>query len=326
MLGVAAGDRPAPLFIIPASPSLGPRRRFKDGFNHRVADLGRLSEPRLEEALRHLEPLHPRLEVPERHALGPPPRGKCELEVVGPERVVLDGGAQRVVQPLRVAEQVLGHAQPQAEQRRRADHVVVGHDAQRAPAVDHGEQAQVVVGQRLALLGLLPQAEAVEQAVLQQRRRRPLGRLVLLAENLLLGRVHAPPQLVVLALEHQLVQLRRAARVLRDLLARLRVQDRQPRVHVPVLRVDAQRQVDLCVLDPAHVPRPLPRELLHRVPRLAHRQERHVRHRLRVRRDAVVLARRQVHVLGVEAPEDSLDPGERLVRRAVLDEDLRACW
>jgi hypothetical protein len=52
-----------------------------------------------------------------------------------------------------------------------------------------------------------------------------------------------------------------------------------------------------------------------------------VRDGLRVGRDAVVLARRQVDVLGAEAAEDRFDFGEGGVRGAVLDQDERlAAW
>jgi hypothetical protein len=55
------------------------------------------------------------------------------------------------------------------------------------------------------------------------------------------------------------------------------------------------------------------------VPRLAHRQEGGVRHRLRVGGYAVVFFGGEVDVLGVEAFEDRFDSGEGGGRGAVLD-------
>jgi hypothetical protein len=65
--------------------------------------------------------------------------------------------------------------------------------------------------------------------------------------------------------------------------------------------------------------------LLHRVPGLAHGQEGRVRHGLGVGCDAVVLAGREIDVLGVEASEDGFDFGKGGVGSAVLDEDLCSC-
>lgn len=106
---------------------------------HFIADLDGAGEPGLKEALRCHEPLLPRLKVAQRDALGPAARGERELEVVAAERDVLDGDAEGLVEALLVAEEGLGHAQPHAEDGRRADHVVVGHDAQGRPAVHHGQ-------------------------------------------------------------------------------------------------------------------------------------------------------------------------------------------
>lgn len=301
-------------------------RALHDGLHHSTADLDGVSEAGLEEALGHDEALAPGVEVAEADALGPAAGGEGELEVLGAEGVVADADADGGLEARAAAEQVLRHAEPEPEQRRAADHVVVGDDAQGAPAVDHGQQAEVVVGQGLVGAdggGPRVQAELVEDAVVEQGRGAPPARGVAVgAEDLLAGGEDARAQLVLVAPQHQLVELGDGAGVLGDLLARLRVEDREPRVHVPLLVVDAHHQVDLDVLDAADVARALPGELRRRVPRLAHAEEGRVRHRLRVRRDAVVLVRRQVHVLGAEAPQHGLYLGERRVRGAVFDQDL----
>ena len=92
---------------------------------------------------------------------------------------------------------------------------------------------------------------------------------------------------------------------------------------MPLLAVDAQHQVDLYVLDAADVARALlPGVLVRRPPRATHAQEGGVRHRLRVRRDPVVLVRRQVHVLRLQAAQDRFDLLQRGLAGAVADEDL----
>lgn len=172
------------------------------------------------------------------NTLSPPAGRKRELEVVAAERVVLDGDAQRGVETSVVAEQVLGDAQPEAEQRRAADHVVVGDDAERAPAVDHRQQAEVVVGQGGVVDAGPAEAELVQDLVFEQRLAGPL-RVVLFAEDFFFGAENAHAQLVEVAAEHQLVQLGDALGVLVDLLAGLGVEDGEAGVDVPLLAVDA---------------------------------------------------------------------------------------
>lgn len=48
--------------------------------------------------------------MPQRDALGPAPRGKGKLEVVAAVALVLGGRAQRLVEHLGVAEEVLRHS------------------------------------------------------------------------------------------------------------------------------------------------------------------------------------------------------------------------
>lgn len=235
-------------------------RTLQHRLNHAIPNLNSLSEPRLKEPLRVDKPLLPGLKVAKPNTLGPAARRKRELKILTTERVVLDSDAQRLVEPRRAAEQVLRHAEPEPEQRRAAEHVVVRHDAQRAPAVRHSQQAEVVIRQRREVRGALADAELVEHGVAQQRRVRPLAHVVG-AEHLLLGLQHARAELGAVAAQHQREELRHRLGVLVDLLAGLGVQDREPGVHVPLLAVDAHREVDLDVLDPAHVARALPGEL-----------------------------------------------------------------
>ena len=84
------------------------------------------------------KPIPPRLEMAQGDTLGPTPRRKRKLQVVRAIRAVLDSYTDRLVEHGLVPEEVLGDAQPDAEEWRRAEHVVVGDDAEVGPAVDHG--------------------------------------------------------------------------------------------------------------------------------------------------------------------------------------------
>lgn len=142
------------------------------------------------------------------------------------------------------------------------------------------------------------------------------------------GALDAALELLFVAAQHELEELRHAGRVLLDLLLRARVEDCQPGVDVPLVAVDAQRDVDLDVLDAADVPRRLPGELVVRLPGRAHAQEGGMRDGLSVRRDDVVLLRAQIDHLGAEAGEDLLDGSDGVGRGGpvVDDHERLALW
>lgn len=127
----------------------------------------------------------------------------------------------------------------------------------------------------------------------------------------------------MVALQHELVQLCGAARILRDLFAGLRIEDCEASVDVPTCRVNPHGEVDLDVLNPTDVPRAFPGELLHGVPGFAHREEGGMGDGLSVGGDAVVLTRCQVNMFAVKAAEDRLDFSKGGIGCAVLDQDLR---
>ncbi len=170
--------------------------------------------------------------------------------------------------------------------------MVVGIDAELAPAVRHGEEAQMVVFE--ALLRDLAEAEAIEDIVFEQQFLPDSAP----AEDGFSGRQDALPQLVSVAGEHELEELRDGLGVLLDLLLGVWVQDGEAGVDVPFVGVDAQGDVDLDVLDAADVARVFPRELLVRLPRGAHAEECGVRDGLRVCRDTVVLFAGEIDMLG----------------------------
>ena len=146
----------------------------------------------------------------------------------------------------------------------------------------------------------LPQTEPIQQIIPQQQLL-PLLLLVRAAKHSVPRRIHAPAQLVPVASQHQLEQLRHRLGVLLDLLLGVRVQDGEAGVYVPFVRIDAQGDVDFDVLDAADVAGRFPRKLVVGGPGGAHAQEGGVCDGLRVGRDAVVLFARQVHVLGLQA-------------------------
>lgn len=165
---------------------------------------------------------------------------------------------------------------------------------------------------------LLAQTKPIQHIILQQQILIPVA-----PKHGLGRRIDPVAQLFLMAGQHELEQLSHALGVLADLPLGVGVEDGEACVDMPLVAVDAQRHVDLDVLDAAHVARDLPGKLRVGVPGGAHRQEGGVRDGLRVGRDAVVLGGRQVDVLGVQAGQDALDQLEGRVGGAVLDQDER---
>ena len=101
---------------------------LQDGLNHLVTHLGGLGEHVLEECLCFLELRAVQVEVAVADDVGPLSRGHCELQIVLAERDVLDGDINAVLQEAGSAEEILGDAEEDSEERRRADDVIVGND------------------------------------------------------------------------------------------------------------------------------------------------------------------------------------------------------
>lgn len=126
-----------------------------------------------------------------------------------------------------------------------------------------------------------------------------------------------------MATEHQFVQLRHRLCILSNLLLRRRVENGQARIHVPLVRIDAEGDVDLHVLDTTNVSSDLPWELIVGLPSCAHAEEGSVCNRLRVRCDAVMRFSSEIDVLGSETREDALNKLEALGGGPMLDENLQ---
>lgn len=203
--------------------------------------------------------------------------------------------------------------------------MVVRNDAQSTPAVDHGKQREVVVGQggsRRAAVFRLAEAELVEHIVTEERFTRPLG-ASFSTEDFFLGGVHAGAELVAMTLQHKLEQLGGGLGELSNLLVCFGVEDGEAGVDVPLLGIDAEHEVDLDVFDAADITGSLPGELLGSMPGLAHAEKSGVGNGLGIGRDAVMFIGTQVDNLGVKAREYVLNLGERFVGGAMLDEHQR---
>lgn len=196
--------------------------------------------------------------------------------------------------------------------------MVVGHDAQLGPAVDHGEQREVVVGAggRFGRGGA--QGEGREDGGLEEGAVGPgLGGS---EEDFVAGGIDAGFEAIEVAFQHELVELGDGLCVLGDLVTGFGVEDGEAGVDVPFLRVDAQHDVHLHVFEPADVAAELPGVLLVGVPCLAHGQEGGVSYSLRVGGDAVVLLGGEIDKLGLQTAQDGFDLVQGLIGGAVLDE------
>lgn len=192
--------------------------------------------------------------------------------------------------------------------------MVVRHNVTLPPTVHHCQQTEVTVWLPFRVRDSA-ETEPVEDVIAEQQFAVPL-----FPKHRVSRSVDACGELLALSLQYQLEQFGHRCCVLPYLLLRGRVEHREPGVDVPLVAVDAQRDVDLDILDPALPPRDFPGELVVRVPGGAHAQERRVRDRLRVGRDAVVLGCAQVHKLGAEALEYRLDESEAGRGGPVIDQ------
>ena len=119
---------------------------FHDSLDHFAAQFRCLFEPRTEERRGMFKSKAVQLETPETDALAPTARGDDELEVVSAMGDVSQCSVDGSVQPRVRAEEVLRHADPEAEEGRRSEGKVdEGVDPERGPAVDHREEREVRV-------------------------------------------------------------------------------------------------------------------------------------------------------------------------------------
>ena len=167
------------------------------------------------------------------------------------------------------------------------------------------------------LLGHFAQGKSIQHLVIQQQ----LSLSQPAHEDCISSSLDPPRQFFSMPTKHELEQLSYRLGILLDLLLRRRVEDCKACVYVPLVRVYAQRNVDLDILDAADVAVDLPRELVVGTPCGAHAQEGGVRDSLRVGGDAVMHRRCEVDVFGAEAREDLLYQLEALLGCTMIDED-----
>jgi hypothetical protein len=105
---------PPPHPIFPPLPSLTLPRLPQNHLNHLIPHLIRLREPGFKVFLNLLKLLPIAIEIPQIDARAPVARRKRELEIVGAEGVVGDGGVDGFVEELGRAEEVFGNTEPHA--------------------------------------------------------------------------------------------------------------------------------------------------------------------------------------------------------------------
>lgn len=169
---------------------------------------------------------------------------------------------------------------------------------------------------RHSLLWDFTQGKAIKDVVAQQQ-----SYLLLLPKDRLSRRPDPLLKFVPMSAQHQFEQFCHRFRVLLDLHLGRRVEDRQAGVDMPLARVYPQHQIGLDVLDAAHVPMMLPRELVVRTPGRTHAQEGRVGHGLRVCGDLVVFQGREIDLRGSKTREYPFDQFEAFLRRTVFDDD-----
>jgi len=132
--------------------------------------------------------------------------------------------------------------------------------------------------------------------------------------------MHTFTELVPLPCEHELEQLGHRFGILLNLLLRVWVEDRKTCIDVPLIRVDAEGNVHLDVLNTTDVTRAVPRELVVREPCTAHAEESGMSNSLCVRCNAIMLLGGKIDVLGPEAGHNILHERKVSIRGAILDQ------
>lgn len=141
--------------------------------------------------------------------------------------------------------------------------MINGNNAQLPPTVHHRQQTQMVIPH--ALLWHFAERELVEHFILEKR-------LVIKTSREHGGAccLDSSRQLMAVSFQHQLEKLGDRLCVLLDLLFRGRIEDGEPGVDMPLIRVDSQRQVYLDVFNASEVSAYHPRELFVGGPCCAH--------------------------------------------------------
>ncbi len=89
---------------------------LQNDLDHLIPDARGLGKSFLEILLHSLESVPVGVKVPKRNTVAPPPSRKRELQVVGAERVVVNGCVDYFGQEARLSEEVFCYAKPEAEE------------------------------------------------------------------------------------------------------------------------------------------------------------------------------------------------------------------
>ena len=173
---------------------------------------------------------------------------------------------------------------------------------------------------RHRLIWFLTQREPVKHLVIQEDLVLAIssGRL----KDSSTGSSYAPLKLLAMSPKHKLEQISDGLSVFANLLLGVWIENSQAGVDMPLLRVDAESEVDFHVLYSSNIAGMLPRKLCVRVPCFAHGEERSMSDSLRVRSNLVVLSSCEVYDSGVETGQDFLDLCEALITGAMLNQNL----
>ena len=198
--------------------------------------------------------------------------------------------------------------------------MIVRDNAEFRPAVNNSKQTEMTVRRRLPARSF-GQREPIQYLVLQQQ----ILSLGARSEYRRTCGLYPTLELLPLSSNHQFVQICDRLGVLANLLLRRWVEDGEPGIDVPFVRVDAQGNIDLDILDTAYPPSMLPGELIVGLPGGSHAQESSMSDSLRICGDTVVHLTGEIDMFGAERGEDRLNEFEAFVRGSVLDEDLDHC-
>lgn len=196
--------------------------------------------------------------------------------------------------------------------------MVVWDDSQLRPAINNRQQTQVIVRGRL-FTWAVAEREPVQNLIFQQK----ILAFGACSENRRSCIPDSALEFLSAALNHELVKVCHRFRILADLCLCCWVKNGKAGINVPFVCVDAQSDVDLDVFDTSDPTGHLPGELLVCVPCSTHAKERRVCNRLGVCGNAIVHFTSKVDILRTETRQDILDEPETLIRRTMLDEDLR---
>ena len=179
----------------------------------------------------------------------------------------------------------------------------------------------MVVLHPLAGSRFLSQTELIKQIILQEQLMPIVTCLIHVSKHGFTCRFDALAQLFFMTSQHQLEQIGDGFSILLDLAFGSRVQDGQAGVNVPFVRIDAESDVDLHILNTTHISRHFPGELVVGRPSRAHGEESCMGDCLCVCGDAVVSFGCEFDVLAFETRQDFGDEIVAGVGGAVLDED-----